>query len=161
MSSVLPLAAGIVAASERSLLTLGRAADKNSSGAVFAVRPPLATQDAEPDVPRSADAVVIPVEVAAKITAAGEPAAPQSAAAAYSAVAAAVGQVTQAAQAAAPNANAAAEAVPPPLAVANAVASSQAACAYAQMMQGWLETRPPRTAPARRPPPKAKDSPKR
>jgi hypothetical protein len=157
MSSVLPLAAGIVAASERSLLTLGRAADKNSSGAVFAVRPPLETQDAEPDFPRSADAVVIPIEVVQEITAEAATA-PQDAAAAYSAVAAAVGQLDQAAQTA-PNVNAMAEAVPPPLA-ANVVASSQAAYAYAQMMQGWMETKPPRPAAQRRPS-RPKASPKR
>lgn len=148
MSSVLPLAAGIVAASERSLLTLGRSVDRNSSGAAFAVRPVLEAQDAEPDVPRPAGPVVLPVDVVQHVTPAEFTAVPPNAAAVYAAVAAAAGQTAQAAP---PNADVDAEAFPPPIAVDNAVASSQAAYAYAQMMQGWMESKPPRPAPARRP----------
>ena len=154
MSSVLPLAAGIVAASERSLLMLGRATDKNSSGAVFAVRPTLKAQDAAPDVPRQAGPLVLPVDLVQTATLAELVPAPPNAAAVYAAAAAAAGQIAQAAP---PNVDAAAAAIPPPFAVGNIVGSSQAAYAYAQMMQGWLESKPPRTAPARRPPPKTKE----
>ncbi len=146
MSSVLPLASGIVAASERSLLSLGRAEDKNSSGAVFAIRPAIATQDAEPDIPRSAEPVVIPVDVLQSIVLADAPTAPLSAAAVYSAVAA---SVDQGASAAAASVNAVAETILAPLAVDNLAAWSQAAYAYAQMMQAWQETKGPRPAVAR------------
>jgi len=153
MSSILPLASGIVAASERSLLSLGRAEDKNSSGAVFAIRPAIASQDADPYVPRPADPVVIPVDILQNSAVADVTAPPLTAAALYSAVASAV---DQSAQVAATNLNpAAAATVLPPLMSGNMLASSQAAYAYAQMMQAWLETRSPRPV-AARPAPKSK-----
>jgi hypothetical protein len=147
MSSVLPLALGIVAASERLLLSAGRSADKNSSGALFAIRPAIETQDAEPYFPRSANSVVIPVDVLQNITPADAATAPLSAAAVYSAVASSADQSGQAAVA---NVNAAAaEASLPPLMSGNMVESSQAAYAYAQMMQAWQETKSPRPAAVR------------
>jgi len=153
MSSILPLASGIVAASERSLLSLGRAEDKNSSGAAFAIRPAIASQDADPYVPRYAEPVVVPVDILQSIALADAAAPPPGAAALYSAVAA---SVEQSAQVAATNVNAAAAAtIPPPLMSGNMPASSQAAYAYAQMMQAWLETRSPRPV-APRPAPKSK-----
>jgi len=151
MSSILPLASGIVAASERSLLSLGRAEDKNSSGAVFAIRPTIASQDADPYVPRYADPVVLPVDILQNIARA-HAAAPLDAAAMYSDVAS---SVDQGAQVAAANVNAAAAETIPPLMTDNMLASSQAAYAYAQIMQAWLETKPPRPVVAR-PAPKSK-----
>jgi hypothetical protein len=143
MSSVLPLASGIVA-SERVLVSAGRAEDKNSSGAAFAVRPAVATQDAQPDFPR--EPVVIPVDVLQSMALVDTPTAPPSAAAVYSAVAA---SVDQGAQAAAAGVNAVAETILAPLAVDNLAAWSQAAYAYAQTMQAWQETKCPRPAVAR------------
>jgi len=144
MSSILPLASGIVAASERSLLALGRAEDRNSSGAAFAIRPAIEAQDADPYISRPAEPVAIPVDILQNSTLADITAASLTAAAMYSAVAASVDQNTQVA---ATNVNPApAETIVPPLMSSTILASAQAAYAYAQMMQAWLETRSPRPA---------------
>jgi hypothetical protein len=136
MSSISsPAVSRIVAARERLLLSTGRIAEDNSSA--FAVRPAVAAQDPEPDAPQPGDPVVIAVD-AARAGAANEPPSP---AAGYVAAA-------QAAQAAPPDADTANEALAP--ASYAAATASQAAYTYAQTMRAWLESRPPRTVPARR-----------
>lgn len=160
MSSILPLASGIVAASERSLLLLGRTEDKNSSGAAFAIRPAVESQDADPYSARFADPVVLPVDLLQNIALAHAAAPPSDAAALYSAVAS---SVDQSGQIAAANVNAAAaETMLPPLTGDSMLASSQAAYAYAQIMQAWLETRIPRPiAPRTLPKTKTRERPRR
>jgi hypothetical protein len=135
MSSVLPLASGI---SNGRLPSAGGVADKNSSGAAFAVKPASAPQDANPDASQPSQPVVVAVNADET---------PPSPLVTYSAAAI---LADQSARAAVANATAAAETAAPLLASDDVVAPSQAAYAYAQMMQAWLESRTPRPAPALR-----------
>ncbi len=147
MSSVLPLAASyIVASAERVLLSVGRTADENSSGAPSGARPANATQGAPFAALLPGDpAVVVVVDRVNDLAPAGATR-PLS-----------VALVANAAPAlsAPPDmpipspASAAAAALLPPLAGDTVVAPSQAAYAYAQMMQVWLESRNPRSVAAR------------
>ena len=123
MSSVLPLASGI---SNGRLPSAGGVADKNSSGAAFAVKPASAPQDANPDASQPSQAVVVAVNADET---------PPSPLVTYSAAAILADQSLRAAVA---NASAAAETAAPLLA-SDVVAPSQAAYAYAQMMQTLLD----------------------
>lgn len=133
----------LVGTSDRRLLAVGRNADSNSSGAVFAVKPANTAQDPESDVPPPTDEVVISVSAS---TAAATDAPPDAAGPYAEAALAAV----KAARAGSP-ASAASETIPPAPPAYNASPAAQAAHAYAQTMQAWLESKNPRPAPSRRP----------
>jgi hypothetical protein len=151
MSSVLPLAASpIVASTERVLLSVGRNAEANFGSPVFAARPADPSQVSE-------FAALLPSDPAAAVVGGANTLAPAAANSLPSGpfVAAAVPVfAVHDAQIALPAADALATAVLP-LAAESVVAPSQAAYAYAQMMQVWLESRTPRLI-AARPVPKSK-----
>jgi hypothetical protein len=143
MSSIRAIAAsGNVAATTRPRPAGGLAHD-NSGSAEFAVKPALAGQDPEPDASPAGDPVVITVDSGR--TAAD---APPNPAKAYAAAALTAGVPPS-------DADAADEIIPLPPAVYNGTPASQAASAYAQMMQAWLDAKTSRSS-AARPVPKSK-----
>jgi hypothetical protein len=126
MSSVRSLfASSAIGPVERRLRSVGRVADDNSSSA-FAVKPASAAQDPEADASPPDDPVVIAVDATRAVEAA------------------------QPAQVTSPDASAADEAIPPALTAYNVAQTSQAARAYAQVMQAWLASKRSRPAPSLR-----------
>ena len=152
MSSVLPLAASyIVASAERVLLSAGGTANQNGGGTTFAAQLANAAQGAERAAPAPNDSVVVIIDKVNDLTpvAGTRPLSDPL-------VAAITGSSTpDSAPVASAAADAAAAALVSPLAGETMVAPSEAAYAYAQMMQVWLESRSPREVTAR-PAPKSK-----
>ena len=144
MSSVLSLAASLIVAScERPLLSVGGNTDAGANGPVSAARPAVAPRRPEPDAPPPRESVVVVVDGTNEL-------APVAAIRARPQLSVAVPVMIAAANDTpmlSPAANAAVDVLP--LAAETIVAPSQAAYAYAQMMQAWLETRSPRPVAAR------------
>ena len=155
MSSVLSLAASyIVASSERVLLSVGRDTDESAGAARFAPRPARAAQTVERAAPPANDSFVVIIDrVNDQAPVAATRALPDAVAAAAVAATSAAPPTSAAAAAV----DAAAAGVLPLLAAETIVAPSQAAYAYAQMMQVWLETKGPRQITARAPKAKARE----
>ncbi|MGB6535295.1 MAG: hypothetical protein WBF58_04960 [Xanthobacteraceae bacterium] len=110
---------------ERRLLSAGGVADDNSSA--FAVKPISAAQDPEPDAPPPDDPVVITVDATRVVEAA------------------------QIAQATSPDVDAENGTISSTLPDNNVARASQAARAYAQVMQAWLQAKASRPASVRCP----------
>jgi hypothetical protein len=120
MSSVSSSASSRIVTPTERLLAVGRIADDASGDAI---RPATAAQDPDSDTPPPTDEVVITAEAAEAAIAAAE-----------------------ADPAALPNIDAADAAIPLAPANYNGTPASQAAYAYAQTMQAWLESKNPRPA---------------
>jgi hypothetical protein len=147
MSSVLPLTASyIVASTERVLLSVGRTANQDGGGTTFAAQLANAAQGPERVAPAPADSVVVIIDRLNDLTpvATTRPLSDPLAAAAGAGISAA-----DSVPLASPAVDAAAAAFVAPLAGDAMVAPSEAAYAYAQMMQVWLENRAPRQVTAR------------
>jgi hypothetical protein len=131
MSSVSSAGASRIVAPTERLLGVGKIAEDNSGDAV---RPAAEAQDPDSDVPPPADEVVITADAidAAAADALLDPNA-------------------QAAQVASQILDAVSETIPLAPAAFNGTPASQAAYAYAQTMQAWLESKNPRPAAVRRP----------
>lgn len=144
MSSVASAGASrIVGAAER-LRAVGRNADDNSGDATFAVKPANAAQDPESEASPPADEVVLTADAADVVAAEVLP----DTMAAYAAAATLAADDDKAV---APNLDVADEMIPLVPAIYNGTPASQAAYAYAQTMQAWLESKNPRPAAPRRP----------
>ncbi len=126
MRSIRSLAtSGVVAWAERRLFSAGGAADAHSSLA-FAVKPASAAQDIEPDAPPPSDPVTIMADGTGAVAA------------------------TQTAQATSPDLDAANETTPPAPTAYSVATISQAARAYAQVLQALSETKASRGVSANR-----------
>ncbi len=150
MSSVLPLAASyIVASAERVLLSVGRTANQDGVGTPFAAQVANAAQGPERVVPAPNNTVVVIID---RLNDLAPVAATRPLSDPLVAAATAGNSPADSAPPISPAADAAAAALVAPLAGDAMVAPSEAAYAYAQMMQVWLESRSPRQVVARRTP---------
>ncbi len=136
MSSVSSSAASRVVTPTERLLSVGKIADDPGN----AVRPATEAQDPDDDTPPATDEVVITAEAAEAAALVPE-----------LAVATAAISAAQDDEAASPNVDVADEMIPLVPAAYNGSPASQAAYAYAQTMQAWLESKNPRPASVRRP----------
>lgn len=144
MSSVSsPAALRAVGTADRLLHPLGRRADDDSSGAAFAVKPAIASQDPEPDAPAPIDEVIVTVDADGAAADASLQAAETAAAALATA---------EAVQSELPGIDAANETIAPAPTTYSGTPAAQAAYAYAQTMQAWLDAKTPRVLAARRAP---------